>query len=59
MVKMDFYYAWGAQDGMIFYQVDFISNLLAQCIPKAKTPLDSGALEFYMASYLMYCVCVS
>jgi hypothetical protein len=45
--------------GMIFYYVDFISNLLAHCIPKAKTPLDSGALEFYMASYLMYCVCVS
>ena len=44
--------------GMIFYSVDSISNLLAQCIPKAKTTLDSGALEFYLASYLMYYVCV-
>jgi hypothetical protein len=46
------------KQGMIFYLVYFISNILAQCIPKDKTPLDSGALEFYMASYLMYCVCV-
>jgi hypothetical protein len=26
--------------GMVFYLVDSISNLLAQCIPKDKTPLE-------------------
>jgi hypothetical protein len=26
--------------GMIFYSVESISNILAQCIPKDKTPLE-------------------